>query len=129
MYGLSAEFVADADMPKRRADKSVGSSLPAMLVDIERGWYGADLTHKERRAAFLRFAFDDKESDIALDEGVSQQAIHERLFRAVGKIAASMNGTTWKEEFDTDEMGTSWGDGVQPHLQPEETRWDERDVA
>jgi hypothetical protein len=117
-------------MPKRRADKSKGSSLPAMLIDIDRGWQRAELTHKERRAVFLRFALDMKHVEIGPIEGVSRQVIDSRLFRAVGKIAASMNGTTWKEEFDDEHsVGSDWGDGVQPHLQPEEARWDERDVA
>jgi len=130
-YGLSAEFVADADMPKRRADKSKGSALPAMLVDIEVGWRKTDLTIKERQAVFLRFAFDMKEAEIALIQGDEPRTtINSRLFRAVGKIAASMNGTTWKEELDDEySVGSDWGDGVQPHLQPEEARWDERDVA
>ena len=98
MYGMTVEESPDADMPKSKSNPAHGNNLPAMLVDVSRGYDAAELTFKERRSVLMRFGFDMKQSDIASIESTSQQLIAARLFAAVGKVGAAMNRTTWKED-------------------------------
>lgn len=98
MYGMTVIQAPDPDMPRSASDPSHGNNLPAMLVDVSRGYDRAELTTKERRSVLMRFGFDMKQAEIASHECADRTTITHRLFVAVGKIAASMNGTTWREE-------------------------------
>lgn len=99
-WGMKIEDAPDADMPRAATDPSKSGTLYAHLADVRSAWRKTKLTKKERRAVFLRFAFDLTEEVIAAHEGVQQQTINERLFKSVGKIVAHLNGKTFRETLD-----------------------------
>lgn len=97
-YGLPQKDSApDPDMPRGSANKAHGNNLSAYIADIKTGWEKTPLTLKERRALVLAFAAGWTQKDIAFNQGCSQQAISERIDRAIGKIVARLNGGYWHE--------------------------------
>lgn len=97
-WGIQRDDTPDPDMPKGYVNPAHSNTLSAYLVDIESGWRRAPLTHKERRAVLLRFGVDMEQNEIARHESNSKSTISTRLFTAVGKIAANMNGTIFTED-------------------------------
>jgi hypothetical protein len=79
-------------MPKSWTNKSHGNTLYAYIADIKSGWADTDLTRKERRAVFMAHVLDMSGTEIAKHEACDKSAISRRLFRAIGKIVAHLNG-------------------------------------
>jgi hypothetical protein len=100
IYGVQRENTPDPDMPSGYKNPAHGNNLPAFLIDIKDAWHAAPLSLKERRAVLLRFGVDMKQTEIAAHEGGTKSLITTRLFTAIGKIVAQMNGTDFKEEMD-----------------------------
>lgn len=97
-YGLPRQDTApDPDMPRGSANKAQGNNLSAYIADIKVGWEKAPLTIKERRALILAFGLGWTQRQIAYNQGVSQQAIQQRIYSGVGKIVARLNGGLWHE--------------------------------
>lgn len=97
-YGLPRMDTApDPDMPRGASNPATANNLPAYLADIRTGWKRAPLTLRERRAVFMRYALDWRTVDIAAHEWVSKQTISARLYTAVGKIVARLNGGVFYE--------------------------------
>lgn len=102
-YGLPRKDTApDPDMPKGSTNKSHGNDLSAYLADINVGWHRTPLTRKERVALFLAFGMGWTQDQIAYNQGVAQQTISNRIFTAVGKIVARLNGGYWAELLDVE---------------------------
>ncbi|WJN63142.1 DNA binding protein [Streptomyces phage phiScoe44] len=103
-YGLKDEQQADQDMPKSKADPSHAGTLLAHLTDIRSAWQWATklqgLTPGEAQAVILRYGLDWTEREVGLQLGVSQQAISKRCEKAVGKLAAHLNGTDYIDGYD-----------------------------
>ena len=86
-YGMPEKQEApEQDMPKAAASVAHRNSHWAYIADIKTGWAMADLTQKERCALVLFYGTGWKQSDIAFNQGCTQQAISPRLENAVGKI-------------------------------------------
>lgn len=93
VYGLPQKDTApDPDMPKGASNKAHANNLAAYIADIKFGWEKTPLTIKERRALLLAFGFGWSRTEIGFNQGVSQQAISNRIDTAVGKIVARLNG-------------------------------------
>lgn len=103
VWGMEKDDAPDPDMPKGYVNPATSNNLAAYLTDISSGWRQAPLTLKERRAVLLRYGFDDEQKDIARMEECAPSTMSERLFAAVGKIVAHLNGTdiTYYEEATT----------------------------
>ncbi|MFD3325773.1 hypothetical protein [Streptomyces sp. NPDC058701] len=99
-YGIRTPTAPDADMPKGTVDKKSAGTLFAHLADIRTGWRTAPLSRVERRAVFMRFALDWDDRRIAARETVTDRAVRYRLERAVGKLAAHLNGTEYVDSYD-----------------------------
>jgi hypothetical protein len=82
-------------MPKGTVDRRRADVLFAHIADIRRGWAGAQLPSAERQALFLRYAVDAPDDEIASIQGVTGRAVRYRLERAVGKLAAWLNGVEY----------------------------------
>ena len=78
--------------PAAAANKARGNSHWAYIGDIKTGWIKTPLTLDERRALLLRFGLGWDQTDIAFNQGVSQQAMSKPLDAAVKKITARLNG-------------------------------------
>ena len=97
-YGMpQRDDAPDPDMPKGSTNKAQGNNLSAYIADIRTGWTATPLTTKERRALVLAYGFGWTQQEIAFNQGVSQQTIQERLYKAVGKIVARLNGGLFYE--------------------------------
>ncbi|MGP3686272.1 hypothetical protein ACTVZO_16455 [Streptomyces sp. IBSNAI002] len=99
-YGIRNPQAPDADMPRGTVDKKAAGTLFAHLADIRRGWVTAPLSLVERRAVFMRFGLDWDDRRIAAREAVTDRAVRYRLERAVGKLAAHLNGTEYVDSYD-----------------------------
>lgn len=98
VYGMpKRDDAPDPDMPKGSTNKAQGNNLSAYIADIKTGWEKTPLTTKERRALVLAYGFGWTQQEIAYNQGVSQQTIQERLYKAVGKIVARLNGGLFYE--------------------------------
>lgn len=84
-------------MPKSWTNKSHGNTLYAHIADIKTGWLVTPLTLKERRAVFMHHVLDYKQTEIAVEESCSGSTINHRLYAAIGKIAAQLNGSDFIE--------------------------------
>lgn len=95
-YGLPKKDTApDPDMPRGAVNVAHGNDLSAYIADIQVGWEKTPLTRKERIALLLAFGFGWTQREIAYNQNVSQQTISERIYTAVGKIVARLNGGLW----------------------------------
>lgn len=74
------------------------SDLWAAIADASRAWDIAPLSELQRRAVFMHYALALPVAAIAVAEGVSRQAVDERLFRAVGTLVATLNGTAFQPD-------------------------------
>jgi hypothetical protein len=102
VYGLPQKDTApDPDMPKGSSNKAHANNLAAYIADIKFGWEKTPLTDKERRALVLAFGFGWTQREIAFNQGVSQQAISNRIEAAVGKVVARLNGGYY---YDSEEV-------------------------
>jgi hypothetical protein len=106
-YGIKAEQVPDADMPRGHKDPKKGSPLFAHIADIKQAWKCTDLSLAERQAVFLRFAFDEHDDTIAAYQDVSGRAVRYRIERGVGKLTAHLNGDKYIDGYDQLEAETS----------------------
>lgn len=98
VYGMpKRDNAPDPDMPKGSTNKSQGNNLVAYLADIKTGWDKTPLSIKERRTLLLAFGFGWTQEQIAYNQGVSRQAIQQRIDAAVGKIVARLNGGLFYE--------------------------------
>jgi predicted DNA-binding protein (UPF0251 family) len=98
LYGLpQREDAPDPEMPKGSSNKAQGNNLSAYIADIKTGWEKTPLTTKERRALILAFGLGWTHKEIAYNQGVSRQAITQRIETAIGKICARLNGGSWHE--------------------------------
>lgn len=103
-YGLDRKpNIPDPDMPRSKANPAHGNNLAAAIADIRQGWKKADLTLNERRALFLAHGAGWKQSEVAFNQGVSQQAISLRVQNGIAKIVATLNGGEWYEAEDQEE--------------------------
>jgi hypothetical protein len=99
-YGMKAEQVPDADMPRGHKDPKKGSPLFVHIADIKHAWKHTDLSLAERQAVFLRFAFDEHDDVIAAFQEVSGRAVRYRVERGVGKLTAHLNGDKYIDGYD-----------------------------
>ncbi|AFO10911.1 DNA binding protein [Streptomyces phage phiELB20] len=99
-YGIKAEQVPDADMPRGHKDPKKGSPLFAHIADIKAAWKQAPLSLVEQQAVFLRFALDEHDDEIAAFQSVSGRAVRYRVERGVGKLAAHLNGEKYIDGYD-----------------------------
>jgi hypothetical protein len=99
-YGMKAEQVPDADMPRGHKDPKKGSPLFVHIADIKHAWKHTDLSLPERQAVFLRFAFDEHDDVIAAFQEVSGRAVRYRVERGVGKLTAHLNGDKYIDGYD-----------------------------
>jgi len=98
VYGMpQRDDAPDPDMPKGSTNKATGNNLVAYIADIKTGWDKTPLTVKERRAVLLAYGMGWTQGEIATNQGVSQQTIQERLYKAIGKIVARLNGGLFYE--------------------------------
>ena len=84
-------------MPKGSVNPAHGNNLSAFIADINHAWRFTPLSHKERRAVVLRHGFDLRQADIADIEECAQSVVATRLFTAIGKLVAQLNGTNFIE--------------------------------
>lgn len=91
-YGMRNPTAPDPDMPRGTVDKKNGGTLFAHLADIRRAWQQAPLSDKQREALRQRYCLDWTEKQIALDLGVTQQAISLRIEGGVGRLVDFLNG-------------------------------------
>ncbi|ATI18667.1 DNA binding protein [Streptomyces phage Amethyst] len=99
-YGLKAELVPDADMPRGHKDPKKGSPLFAHIADIKQAWKRTDLTTVERQSIVLRYGLDYGYEEIADARGVRKQSAQEATERAVGKVTAWLNGDKYIDGYD-----------------------------
>jgi predicted DNA-binding protein (UPF0251 family) len=99
-YGVKNETAPDADMPKVKANPKHANTLFAHLADMGRAWEKGPLSLGEKQAVVLRYGMDWTEREIGVQLGVSQQAISKRCEKAVGKLAAFLNGTDYIDGYD-----------------------------
>ncbi|MFE9924237.1 hypothetical protein ACFYQA_22445 [Streptomyces sp. NPDC005774] len=99
-YGVKNDLAPDADMPKGFVDKRKGSDFPACLADVRQGWRQADLTLIERQSILLRYGLDYAYDEIGEVRGVRKSAAQEATDRAVGKLAAHLNGDKYIDGYD-----------------------------
>lgn len=106
-YGMPrAETAPDPDMPKSWRNKKEGNTHFALIADIKTAWAKTELTLKERRSVFMHHVLDYHQREIAAIEGCTQPAISVRLFTAVGKLVACLNGGEFDEAaYDNNENG------------------------
>lgn len=90
-------------MPKGWTNKAHGNTLYAHLADIKWAWRTAELTPTERRATLLRHGLDLTYVETGATLGVAKQTAQENVERAVGKLAAHLNGKRFLEAEDADE--------------------------
>lgn len=83
---------------KGSIDPRRSNSAWSELVDVRAGWYGAELTEKERTTLFLAHSLFWSQKEIAFNQGVTVQAISLRIRGGLQKIAAWINGDEIEEE-------------------------------
>lgn len=100
-WGIARDYEPDDDMPPPPpSDPSHSHTLWAVIGDVRSAWSNTDLTLKERRAVFLRYALGWTEQDIAAHEGVHQTTAMRRFEAAVGKLTAYLNGERYVDGYD-----------------------------
>lgn len=99
-YGIKAEQVPDADMPRGHKDPKKGSPLFAHIADIKGAWRRAELTVIERQSLVLRYGLDYAYDEIGGVRGVRKQSAQEATERAVGKVTAYLNGEDYIDGYD-----------------------------
>jgi DNA-directed RNA polymerase specialized sigma24 family protein len=96
-YGMSNPNQADADMPKVKTAKNETCTLFAHLADIKAAWQRAELRDEERAVLLLQYGLDWSQDEIALHQGVTQQAVSYRAKRGVGLLMAWLNGSDYTD--------------------------------
>lgn len=99
-YGIKAEQVPDADMPRGYKDPKKGSPLFVHIADIKQAWKQAPLTLVEKQSLLLRHGLDYGYEEIADVRGVRKQSAQEATERAVGKVTAWLNGEKYIDGYD-----------------------------
>jgi predicted DNA-binding protein (UPF0251 family) len=99
-YGMKAEMVPDADMPRGYKDPKKGSPLFVHIADIKQAWKATELTLVERQSLVLRYGFDYEYDEIGAHRGVKKSAAQEATDRAVGKVTAWLNGEKYIDGYD-----------------------------
>ncbi|WJN62588.1 DNA binding protein [Streptomyces phage phiScoe1] len=99
-YGMKAELVPDADMPRGHKDPKKGSPLFVHIADIKQAWNSTPLTVVERQSLLLRYGLDYAYDEIAVVRGVRKQSAQEGTERAVGKVTAWLNGEKYVDGYD-----------------------------
>lgn len=100
-YGMPrAETAPDPDMPRAWKNPKEGNTHYAYIADIKAAWAWAEggLTLKERRSVLMHHALDMHHREVAAIEGCTRQAITTRLYTAIGKIVAHLNGGEFEED-------------------------------
>ncbi|MFE4451389.1 hypothetical protein [Streptomyces sp. NPDC056796] len=101
-YGVKAETFPEPGMPKASTDVSKGNSIFAMLADVREGWRTAELTVIERQSVVLRYGMDMAFEEIGATRGVQKSAAQRATERAVGKLAAHLNGEQYIDGYDSE---------------------------
>jgi hypothetical protein len=99
-YGIKAEQVPDADMPRGYKDPKKGSPLFVHIADIKQAWKRTELSLVERQSLVLRYGFDYGYDEIGSLRGVKRSAAQEAADRAVGKVTAWLNGDKYIDGYD-----------------------------
>ncbi|WP_329289603.1 hypothetical protein [Streptomyces pseudovenezuelae] len=99
-YGIKQENTPDADMPKVKANPKLANTLYAHIADIKQAWKRTELTVIERQSILLRYGLDYAYDEIAVVRGVRKQSAQEATERAVGKVAAWLNGEKYIDGYD-----------------------------
>jgi hypothetical protein len=99
-YGIKAEQVPDADMPRGHKDPKKGSPLFVHIADIKQAWNRAPLTVVERQSLLLRYGLDYAYDEIGSVRGVQKSAAQRATERAVGKVTAWLNGDQYIDGYD-----------------------------
>jgi predicted DNA-binding protein (UPF0251 family) len=99
-YGIKAEQVPDADMPRGYKDPKKGSPLFVHIADIKQAWKRAELTLVERQSLVLRFGLDYSYEEIGSLRGVQKSGAQRATERAVGKVTAWLNGDKYIDGYD-----------------------------
>ncbi|MEU5433795.1 hypothetical protein AB0G73_10500 [Streptomyces sp. NPDC020719] len=102
-YGIRNPTAPDADMPKGTVDKRTAGLLFAHLADIRQGWATTPLSLGERQALLLRYGVDLPDDAAGALQGVTDRAVRYRCERAVGKIAAHLNGHQYVDGYEPTE--------------------------
>jgi hypothetical protein len=90
--GLDNPYRPDPDMPKVAANPKTGNTIYAYLADIHAGWRMAPLRPVERKALFLRFGLDLKQSHVGTMLCIRRQSAAEHIDSGVGRITDYLNG-------------------------------------
>ncbi|MEN8652882.1 hypothetical protein ABCR94_20390 [Streptomyces sp. 21So2-11] len=101
-YGIKSEQVPDADMPRGHKDPKKGSPLFVHLADVRHGWKTAGLTVIERQSLLLRYGLDWSYDEIGAVRDVRKQSAQQATERAVGKLAAHLNGEQYIDGYDAE---------------------------
>ncbi|MFJ7997641.1 hypothetical protein ACIQ7D_10925 [Streptomyces sp. NPDC096310] len=80
-----------------------GSPLFVHLADVRHGWKTADLTIIERQSIVLRYGLDWGYDEIGASHGVRKQSAQQATERAVGKLAAHLNGEPYMDGYDNED--------------------------
>jgi DNA-directed RNA polymerase specialized sigma subunit len=99
-YGMKAEQVPDADMPRGHKDPKKGSPLFVHIADIKQAWKRTDLTTIERQSLVLRYGLDYSYEEIGGLRGVQKSGAQRATERAVGKVTAWLNGDQYIDGYD-----------------------------
>jgi hypothetical protein len=99
-YGMKAEQVPDADMPRGHKDPKKGSPLFVHIADIKQAWNRTDLTTIERQSLVLRYGLDYSYEEIGGLRGVQKSGAQRATERAVGKVTAWLNGDKYIDGYD-----------------------------
>jgi hypothetical protein len=99
-YGMKAEQVPDADMPRGHKDPKKGSPLFVHIADIKQAWKRTDLTVIERQSLVLRYGLDYSYEEIGGLRGVQKSGAQRATERAVGKVTAWLNGDQYIDGYD-----------------------------
>jgi hypothetical protein len=106
-YGMKAEQVPDADMPRGHKDPKKGSPLFVHIADIKQAWKRTDLSSIERQSLVLRYGLDYSYEEIGGLRGVQKSGAQRATERAVGKVTAWLNGDKYIDGYDQLEADTS----------------------
>lgn len=91
-WGIQNDSTPDPDMPKSRyKSPQEATTFWAHLIDVRIAWAAAPLSHAERKALLLHFAFGWEQKEIAFNQRVSQQAISKRLAKGVREMTEWLN--------------------------------------
>lgn len=98
-WGLQNDHAPDPDMPKvKYKSPKEATTFWTHLIDIRIAWERCALTMPERRALLLAYGLGMEQSEIAINQVVSQQAISKRLTKGVDKLTDWLNADYETEE-------------------------------